>query len=84
MRHVLPSSIAKSGENEEVPLPQDQEQGQDECDFNYEETMRRISALGWSSDLRDFLEMNLRVALATSDVQSIFYIPATDEIHMED
>ena len=26
----------------------------------------------------------VRVALATSDVQSILYIPATDEIHMED
>ena len=58
MRHVLPSSNANSGENEEVPSPQDQEQGQDECDFKYEETMRRISALGWSSDLRDLPEMN--------------------------
>ena len=26
----------------------------------------------------------VRVALATSDVQSILEIPATDEIHMED
>ena len=58
MRHVLPSSNANSGENEEVPSPQEQEQGQDECDFKYEETMRRISALGWSSDLRDLPEMN--------------------------
>ena len=58
MRHVLPSSNANSGENEEVPSPQDQEQSQDECDFKYEVTMRRISALGWSSDLRDLPEMN--------------------------
>ena len=49
-----------------------------------EETMRKISALGCSSDLLDLPEMNLRVALATSDVQSILDIPATDEIHMED
>ena len=55
MRHVLPSSNANSGESE---VPQDQEQGQDECDFKYEATMRRISALGWSSDLRDLPEMN--------------------------
>ena len=27
---------------------------------------------------------HVRVALATSDVQSILEIPATDEIHMED
>ena len=46
--------------------------------------MRRISALGWSSDLRDLPEMNVRVALATSDVKSILEISATDEIHMED
>ena len=46
--------------------------------------MRRISALGWSSDLRDLAEMNLRVALATSDVKSVLDISATDEIHMED
>ena len=58
MRHVLPSPNANSGENEEVPSPQDQEKDQDECDFKYEETMRRISALGWSSDLRDLPEMN--------------------------
>ena len=58
VRPVLPSSNANSGENEEVLLPQGQEQGQDECDFKYEETMRRISALGWSSDLRDLSEMN--------------------------
>ena len=55
MRHVLPSSNANSGESE---VPQDQEQGQDQCDFKYEATMRRISALGWSSDLRDLPEMN--------------------------
>ena len=58
MRPVLPSSNANSGENAVVLLPQDREQGQDECDFKYEETMRRISALGWSSDLRDLPEMN--------------------------
>ena len=58
MRYVLPSSNANSGENEEVPSPQEQEQGQDECDFKYEETIRRISALGWSSDLQDLPEMN--------------------------
>ena len=84
MRHVLPSSNANSGDNEEVRSPQDQEQGQDECNLKYEETMRRISALGWSSDLRNLPEMNLRVALVTSDVQSILDIPATDEMHMED
>ena len=40
MRPVLSSSNANSGENEEVLLPQDQEK--DECDFKYEETMRRM------------------------------------------
>jgi len=58
MQPVLPSSNANSRENEEVLLPQDQEQGQDEWDFKYEETMRRISALGWSSNLRDLPKMN--------------------------
>ena len=35
---------------------QDLEQGQ--SDFKYEATMVRISALGWSSDLRNLPEMN--------------------------
>jgi len=58
MQPVLPLFNANSRENKEVLLPQDQEQGQDECDFKYEETMRRISPLGWSSDLRDLPKMN--------------------------
>jgi len=40
-------SNANRGENEEVLSLQDKEQGQDECDFKYEETVIRISALGW-------------------------------------
>ena len=70
MRHVLPSSNANSGENEEVPSPQDQEQSQDECDFKYEVTMRRISALGWSSDLRDLPEMNFIQLCLHSQISS--------------
>ena len=54
MWHVLPSS---SGENRELPTDvQDLEQNQ--SDFKYEATMVRISALGWSSDLRNLPEMN--------------------------
>ena len=54
MRHVLPSS---SGENREFLLDtQDPEQHQ--SDFKYEATMVRISALGWSSDLRNLSEIN--------------------------
>ena len=54
MRHVLPSS---SGENREFPIDtQDPEQHQ--SDFKYEATMVRISALGWSSDLRNLSEIN--------------------------
>ena len=54
MRHVLPSS---SGENREFPIDtQDPEQHQ--SDFKYEATMVRISALGWSSDLRNLPEIN--------------------------
>ena len=34
MRHVLPLCNANSGENEEVPSPQDQEQGQDDATSN--------------------------------------------------
>ena len=55
---VLALSNVNSGENEEVPSLQDQEQGKDESDFKYEVTMRRISALGWSSDLQDLPEIN--------------------------
>ena len=54
MRHVLPSS---SGENREFLIDtQDPEQHQ--SDFKYEATMVRISALGWSSDLRNLPEIN--------------------------
>lgn len=52
------ASNANSGENEEVLPPQDQEQGQDEGNFKCEATMRRISALAWSSELRNLPEMN--------------------------
>lgn len=52
------ASNANSGENEEVLPPQDQEQGQDEGDFKCEAIMRRISALAWSSELRNLPEMN--------------------------
>ena len=50
MRDVLPSD-ANSGRNSEV-LPPDQ------GDFKYDVAMRRISALGWSTDLRHLPEMN--------------------------
>ena len=50
MRDVLPSD-ANSGGNSEV-LPPDQ------GDFKYDVAMRRISALGWSTDLRHLPEMN--------------------------
>ena len=31
-----------------------------------------------------YILTNVRITVATSDVQSILEIPATDEIHMED
>ena len=54
MWHVLPSS---SGENREL-LTDVQDLEQNQSDFKYEATMVRISALGWSSDLRNLPEMN--------------------------
>ena len=54
MRHVFPSS---GGENQEL-LTDVQDLEQNQSDFKYEATMVRISALGWSSDLRDLPEMN--------------------------
>ena len=50
MWDVLPTD-ANSGENEEV-LPQDL------GDCKYDAAMRRITALGWSTDLRQLPEMN--------------------------
>ena len=50
MREVLPSSANNRG-NEKDSL-------QDQGDFKYEATIRRISALGWSTDLRHLPEMN--------------------------
>ena len=54
MRHVFPSS---GGENRELPTDV-QDLKQNQSDFKYEATMVRISALGWSSDLRNLPEMN--------------------------
>ena len=54
MWHVLPSS---SGENREL-LTDVQDLEQNQSDFKYEATMVRISALGWSSDLRNLPEIN--------------------------
>ena len=54
MQHVLPSS---SGENQEL-LTDVQDLEQNQSDFRYEATMVRISALGWSSDLRNLPEIN--------------------------
>ena len=54
MQHVLPSS---SGENQEL-LTDVQDLEQNQSDFRYEATMVRISALGWSSDLRNLSEVN--------------------------
>ena len=55
MWHVLPSS---SGENREL-LTDVQDLEQNQSDFRYEATMVRISAFGWSSDLRNLPEINL-------------------------
>ena len=52
MRDVIPS--ANNGENE-AALAADE---QNDSSFQYEATVRRISALGWSSDLRHLPEMN--------------------------
>ena len=49
MREVLPSSANNRG-NEKYSL-------QDQEDFKYEATIRRISALGWSTDLRHLPEI---------------------------
>ena len=54
MWRVLPWS---SGENQEL-LTDVQDLEQNQSDFKYEATMVRISALGWSSDLRNLPEMN--------------------------
>ena len=54
MSYVLPLS---SGENREL-LTDVQDLEQNQSDFKYEATMVRISALGWSSDLRNLPEMN--------------------------
>ena len=54
MWHVLPLS---SGENREL-LTDVQDLEQNQSDFKYEATMVRISALGWSSNLRNSPEMN--------------------------
>ena len=52
MRDVIPS--VNNGENE-AALPAE---GQNDSSFQYEATLRRISALRWSSDLRHLPEMN--------------------------
>ena len=52
MRCVLPS--ANNRKNDEAHSSQEQNND----GFQYEPTIRRISALGWSSDLRDLPEMN--------------------------
>ena len=54
MWHVPPSS---SGENWEL-LTDVQDLEQNQSDFRYEATMVRISAFGWSSDLRNLPEIN--------------------------
>ena len=54
MSYVLPLS---SGENWEL-LTDVQDLEQNQSDFKYEATMVRISALGWSSDLRNLPEIN--------------------------
>ena len=54
MRNVFPSS---GGENQEL-LTDVQDLEQNQSDFKYKATMVRISALGWSSDLRNLPEMN--------------------------
>ena len=54
MWHVLPSS---SGENRNL-LTDVQDLEQNKSDFKYEATIVRISALGWSSDLRNLPETN--------------------------
>ena len=54
MWHVLPSS---SRENREL-FTDVQDLGQNQSDFRYEVTMVKISALGWTSNLRNLPEMN--------------------------
>ena len=55
MWHVLPSS---SGENRELPETDVQDLEENQNDFKNKATMVRISAVGWSSDLRNLPEMN--------------------------
>ena len=54
MWHIPPSS---NGENWEL-LTDVQDLEQNQSDFRYEATMVRISAFGWSSDLRNLPEIN--------------------------
>ena len=54
MWYVLP--LSSGGNRELLTGVQDLEQNQ--SNFKYEATMVRISALGWSSDLRNLPEMN--------------------------
>ena len=52
MRSVIPS--ANNGENE-AAIPAEE---QNDSSFKYEATLRSLSALGWSSYLRQLSEMN--------------------------
>ena len=40
------------------PAENRQENEEDSGDFRYDETIRKISALGWSTDLRQLPELN--------------------------
>ena len=50
MRDVLPSSANNTVNEDDSP--------QDQSNFKYKATIRRISVLGWSTDLRHLPEMN--------------------------
>ena len=57
MRQILPA-IANSEDNQDVPSIQNQNQGQVGEEFKYDAVMWKMSALGWSIDLRHLREMN--------------------------
>ena len=54
MRNVLPPAMNQQ-QNAYNSAQNDQDT---RSDFKYDETLRQISALGWSTDLRQFPELN--------------------------
>lgn len=59
---ILMRNVLRQGENQQQTadnIPQnDQSTAENGGEFKYDDTLRRISALGWSTDLRQLPELN--------------------------